>query len=453
MQIYEAIENENWVEQMRSTIKFRIASVISGCGFLVLVKLIGKVDIPLVPILSVALFDIVVNYPYTFIIKKVRSAKTLSLLYAFINVSLITWVIHLLGGVEIIFLGALYFFIILSYEKVAFWGATFSALGYSGLIGLEYYGILPHYAVWGLEVEPLYQLIAVISYILLFYLTMLLSNNISRLMIAKNRELAEIRGELELWNKELAKRVEERTEQLEAALAQLIQTEKMAALGRLGGGVAHEINNPLSAILGFTQILLGKIDQNYPKYEDLKRIEFSAKRCKEIAEGLLQYARHPKAQAKPLFINEIIKETLSAAQREKITDRIPVRQNLAPELPPVSGNEEQLKQVFMNLLTNARDAIGEKGHGEIFVETRENEGSVEITFRDTGCGIPAENLDKIFDPFFTTKEVGKGAGLGLSLCHSIILSMAGSITVQSGEGSGTAVRILLSANSNALGTR
>ena len=236
--------------------------------------------------------------------------------------------------------------------------------------------------------------------------------------------------------------------QLQETQLQLIQAEKMSALGQLAGGLAHEINNPLSGILGLTQLVLENTPPASQNHTDLKDIEKAVFRCKKIIVSLLSFARQEKTRMEPLNINEVIEETLTLCARQMELKSVRINRLFTQGLPMANGDFQQLMQVFLNLFTNARDAMPEGG--ELTVETRllKDPAGRELlvtTVSDTGTGIKPEILDSVFDPFFTTKPVGKGTGLGLSVCLGIINKHNGAIKAYSRPGGGSTFTISLPA--------
>ena len=236
--------------------------------------------------------------------------------------------------------------------------------------------------------------------------------------------------------------------QLQETQSQLIQAEKMSALGQLAGGLAHEINNPLSGILGLTQLVLENTAPDSQNYADMKDIEKAVFRCKKIIVSLLSFARQEKTRMEPLNINEVIEETLTLCARQMELKSVRINRLFAQGLPMVTGDFQQLMQVFLNLFTNARDAMPEGG--ELSVETRLQKDPagrelIMADVTDTGTGIKPEILDSVFDPFFTTKPVGKGTGLGLSVCLGIINKHNGAIKAESQPGRGSTFTISLPA--------
>ena len=229
--------------------------------------------------------------------------------------------------------------------------------------------------------------------------------------------------------------------QLQETQSQLIQAEKMSALGQLAGGLAHELNNPLSGILGLTQLTLETIPAGTQSHKDLEDVEKAVFRCKKIITSLLSFARQEKSSMEPVSINEVIEETLVLCARQMELRRINIVKQLGAGLPMVNADFQQLMQVFLNLFTNARDAMTDGGTVTIktylVTPAPDSKGLITVAVADTGAGIPKEMLEKIFDPFFTTKPAGKGTGLGLSVCLGIMHKHSGAISAASEPGKGS----------------
>jgi two-component system NtrC family sensor kinase len=208
--------------------------------------------------------------------------------------------------------------------------------------------------------------------------------------------------------------------------AKLMHAEKMAAVGQLVSGVAHEVNNPLTAILGFADLLMENEDIPESARKDLRVILQEAQRTKQIVQNLLSFARQMPPQRKPVELNSILRRTLQLRAYDFQSHGVEVVEELDQELPSVIGDSHQLQQVFLNIVNNAYDAVRETGRpARIEIKTASRGGLVEVSFRDNGHGI--SHPDRIFDPFFTTKEVGKGTGLGLSICYGIVHEHGGEI--------------------------
>jgi two-component system NtrC family sensor kinase len=209
--------------------------------------------------------------------------------------------------------------------------------------------------------------------------------------------------------------------------AKLRHTEKMAAVGQLVSGVAHEVNNPLTAILGFADLLAENPQIPETAREDLNLIVQEAQRTKLIVQNLLSFARKMPAQRELVQVNTIIRKTLQLRAYDFSSHNIQAVERLQEDLPEVVGDPNQLQQVVLNILNNAYDAVRDSGlAGRIEIVTQQRNGFNEIVFRDNGPGI--SHPDRIFDPFFTTKEIGKGTGLGLSICYGILREHGGDVT-------------------------
>jgi len=225
--------------------------------------------------------------------------------------------------------------------------------------------------------------------------------------------------------------------------SKLMHTEKMAALGQLVSGVAHEVNNPLAAIVGFTDLLLENSAIPDDAKEELKVILQEAQRTRVIVQNLLSFARQMPAQREPLQVNSVLRQTMKLRAYDFSNHGVELTEDYGEELPAIIGDPSQLQQVFLNIINNAYDAVQEtRRAGKIKIATAHHDGHVEIVFRDNGPGI--SKMDRIFDPFFTTKEVGKGTGLGLSICYGIIRAHNGEIVARNntdGFGSTFVVRL------------
>jgi two-component system NtrC family sensor kinase len=215
--------------------------------------------------------------------------------------------------------------------------------------------------------------------------------------------------------------------------SKLMHAEKMAAVGQLVSGVAHEVNNPLTAILGFADLLMENPELPESARKDMRVILQEAQRTKQIVQNLLSFARQMPPQRKALQLNPILRRTVQLRSYDFQSHGVEVIEQLDQELPSVIGDSHQLQQVFLNILNNAYDAVGDTGRpARIEITTTHKGNSVEILFRDNGPGV--SHPDRIFDPFFTTKEVGKGTGLGLSICYGIVHEHGGEILCHNNTG-------------------
>ena len=233
--------------------------------------------------------------------------------------------------------------------------------------------------------------------------------------------------------------------------AQFYQAEKIATVGVLAAGVAHEINNPLAAIHGFAQGLKrrlnrledaveGELFNDFQEYTET--IVKECLRCHDIVRNLLTFSRPTTSSIGLVNLNQCVTDTLFLLKHLiKEHAGLQLHTRLCSDLPPISGDESQLKQVIINLLSNAFDAI--HGSGDIAITTLAKDEGVELIVADNGCGIPEELKDKLFEPFYTTKPVGRGVGIGLSTCYGIVQQHGGTIRVESMEGEGASFHVLL----------
>jgi two-component system NtrC family sensor kinase len=225
--------------------------------------------------------------------------------------------------------------------------------------------------------------------------------------------------------------------------AKLLHAEKMAAVGQLVSGVAHEVNNPLTAILGFADLLMENPEVPDSARKDLRVILEQAQRTKQIVQNLLSFARQMPPQRRPVQLNTILSRTVQLRAYDLHSRGAEVVEQFDPELPEAIGDAHQLQQVFLNILNNAYDAVRDTGRpARIEIRTRNLGNFVEVSFRDNGYGISFP--ERIFDPFFTTKEIGKGTGLGLSICYGIVREHAGEILCHNntdGDGATFIVRL------------
>jgi two-component system, NtrC family, sensor kinase len=283
------------------------------------------------------------------------------------------------------------------------------------------------------------------------------NDELAELARSFNRMVIDLRRyheEVENYSRTLEEKVQERTFDLEEAnktlrdtQAQLIQASKMAAMGQFGAGVAHELNQPLAGISGYTDLLLLKLDPDSAEYRYAKKIEDQCTRMTKIVGNLRTFARQSKFEYAETDVNQPIDDALMLLGEQLRSHNIRLRRELASGLPKVLGDANQLEQVFLNLITNAKDAMESKGGGTLTLISRASETAnfVEVLVGDTGMGMDSSTMADIFNPFFTTKDVGKGTGLGLSISLGILEDHGGRIDVHSEKGEGTVFRISLPA--------
>jgi two-component system NtrC family sensor kinase len=233
----------------------------------------------------------------------------------------------------------------------------------------------------------------------------------------------------------------------------LVQSQKLASIGELSAGIGHEINNPLAIISQETewmQHLVKRIGEGDSKgvaelQDSLKEVLHQVDRCREITQNLLDFARRKEPVYQEVNVNKLIDDLSRLVEKEAVLNHIEIQRDFQKDLPLVHTDAPSLRQVVLNLLTNATHAVQKDGQIRIATKSSQN-GSVDILVADTGCGIPKEHLSKIFDPFFTTKPEGKGTGLGLSICHGIVDKLGGRISVSSEVGKGATFVVTLPVN-------
>jgi PAS domain S-box-containing protein len=224
---------------------------------------------------------------------------------------------------------------------------------------------------------------------------------------------------------------------------QLQHAEKMASIGLLAAGVAHEVNTPLTGISSYTQMLREQINTADLRYPLLEKIEKQTFRAAKIINNLLNFARSGGVDLEPVDVNKVLYDVISLLEHQLEKTRIKVRREFAEHLPRVRGNENRLQQVFFNLILNARDAM--PSGGWLTLATQADDDTVIVEVKDTGTGIKREHIKRIYDPFFTTKGIGRGTGLGLSVSYGILQEHGGGIFVDSVPGQGTTFQVALPA--------
>ncbi len=248
-----------------------------------------------------------------------------------------------------------------------------------------------------------------------------------------------IMEDLELRRSEL----QEAYEELKTAQASLIQSEKMAAMGQLAAGIAHEINNPMGVILGFAQFITKNLPQSDLCYKPAKSLEAEAARCRQVIVDLLSFSRTGQVERESVHINELIDQTVSVIGGQAKIKNVIIEKTYDGSLGEIQAHRNQIQQILINLCNNAMDAMAEGG--TIYIRTKRTDDFAAIEVQDTGTGMPEEVRKHIFEPFYTTKEAGKGTGLGLALCYEFVKKHNGSIEVKSEVGAGTSITILLPA--------
>jgi signal transduction histidine kinase len=257
-------------------------------------------------------------------------------------------------------------------------------------------------------------------------------------------ELEAARARLVRWNDDLRVKVDEATAELKAAQVQLLEAQKLAAVGQLGAGVAHELNNPLAGILGYVQLMLMSRPDADPDLETLRKIEMSAKRCKEITQNLLRFSQQrAKPELRTVDLNAVLRDALSLTENQLRGEGIALITELASPQARVKADPGHLSQVVLALVSNARTAMMKTEAKRLTLRTGERDGRGFFEVEDTGKGIAPEHRSRIFEPFFTTKDVWSNVGLGLSVAWRVVSEAGGTIDVRTEVGQGTCFTVWL----------
>jgi len=270
-------------------------------------------------------------------------------------------------------------------------------------------------------------------------------------------DLRKARVQLSDWAHRLEEEVENKTRDLTLAQAQIVRSEKLSSIGLLAAGVAHELNSPLMGILTFAQLVAKRMPGDSQEKRDLEVIVTQTDRCATIIRQLLDFSRERPPEKKRQDVHVVLEQAVALVERQALFLNIEIERDFDPDVPPILMDTSQMQQVFLNLLVNAGEAMPDGGR--LTIRTRATVSAaraeskarqaapdqVEIVLRDTGTGIPPENIDKIFDPFFTSKDVGQGTGLGLAVSYGIIEQHGGTLDVESTLGEGAAFTIKLPA--------
>jgi len=416
---------------------------------------IFSVDI-FIGISAAVVYLILMNPPTLWVLKRTTRNdiyRKCSLLINALEIIGYTAIIYFLGGIRAAYLASLYAALITYVGITAprsfpFIIASLCGTTFLLMVAMEHLGLIPFQ-----EIEPVLrlplknQVSIVLATISSLYVIAYITSYTSHL-------LKKSKDELRKQNVELVTK----TEDLKQAQTQLIQAGKLASIGELASGVAHELNQPLMVIRGTVQLICRSVRRNNLNNDELMEqldpIERNTKRMMNIINHLQTFSRQSKGEFRRLDFNKVVKGSFTLINEQLRLRNVEVMEAYASDLPPVQGSETRLEQVIINLITNARDAMdrqeeNSKGADETkkmlrisTSEARDN-SHVEIRITDSGKGIPPGDLDRIFDPFFTTKEVGKGTGLGLSISYGIIKDHGGEIQVTETGPAGTTFRISL----------
>ena len=274
------------------------------------------------------------------------------------------------------------------------------------------------------------------------------SDEIGKLAEAFNsmtRDIKASRHKMEEWTRTLEEEVAKKTDEIKKTHDALVQTEKLASLGRMAAGVAHEINNPLTGIVTFSYLLLKRFPPESNEAEDIQIIIDQTERCAKIIKNLLAFARASSTEKGEININDVLKKAIFMVKNQEKFHNIIFNLNIDDLSLKTIGEEHKFQQIFLNMLINAADAMNERGSMTVSTRKASVEGKnyVEIEFTDTGSGINEKDMSKLFEPFFTTKPIGQGTGLGLSITHGIVSQFGGHINVKTKVGKGTSFFIRL----------
>ena len=356
------------------------------------------------------------------------------------------FLIHFSGGIENPFIFFFVFHMILGSILLTGRDIWFQAVFAVGLLflllGLSYFKVIDHYHVDGFGTKDLwtnfpYIWAGVISFSATILMTVYMTNSIARSLRKRENELFVTKNQLEKKSMELQRANKELIKQQTL----LVQSEKLASLGKLSAGVAHELNNPLTGILSFTHFIKAACVDQAQIQHDVDVVIRETERCKKIIRGLLDFARQSQPEKKQDNIVGLLNETITLVENHKDFKNIKIIKDFPDEPPLIMFDKYQIQQVFMNLIVNAQEAMDT---GEtLYVSTGISPGGnyIEIKFQDTGAGISEDNLGKIFDPFFTTKE--DGTGLGLSVSLGIIENHGGKLDIVSTPGRGSTFTVKL----------
>jgi signal transduction histidine kinase len=358
----------------------------------------------------------------------------------------LVFLIHFSGGIENPFI---FFFVfhmimgsILLFGRDVWYQMAGSILVLFTLLGLSYFGVIPHYRITGFASPELWSNRPYIwagagSFATTLIMAVYMTSSIARSVLSREHELIAAKTQLEHKSQEL----EYVNRELIRQQSLLIQSEKLASLGKLSAGIAHELNNPLTGILNFSYFIKDSCADLEGVQNDIKIVIRETERCKRIIKGLLDFARQNQPEKKSADILKTLNRTITLVENHKDFKNIEIIRDFDDYLPQFMFDADQMQQVFMNLIVNAGEAMSDGGTLYIRVKFDATDNQLEITFRDSGAGIDAEHLAKIFDPFYTTKEMG--TGLGLSISMGIIQNHGGRLEVKSTPGKGSAFTVRL----------
>ncbi len=381
---------------------------------------LAGLDVPWQTLLGLACLLAGLNVVFAVLSRRSLPPVPLAWWQIVVDLTVLTLALHVSGGIENPFAFFYVFHVIIASillsVRLSYLVAALAAAFYLAMALLEHLGVLAHTDLglvrWN---DPRYLAAATVVMASTLFISTYLASTIMEGFRRKDEEMRRFNESL-------------------------LQTEKLAAIGRLAAGVAHELNTPLASIAGYAEELAeisrGNGDR-HAKYTEVIRSQ--TERCKAITRSLLNFARKTDFRLEPVDVNALLREAIDYLRFTKRVERIEIAADLGT-VPPLQADPGQLLQVFLSILVNAADAI--EGSGRITVRSEAGK-DLRVTIADTGCGIPEENLKKVFEPFFTTKGPDQGTGLGLSLSYGIVKQLGGTIELRSEAGKGTEVVIAL----------
>ena len=463
--------------RLRVFVNMRWLAIIGVVIATVVASLVFHIGFPTVPVYIVCVFVALYNAVFFFQARNLkneppgqimRRAITYSNLHIVLDLITITILIHFTGGIENPFIFYFVFHAIAAsislHYRTTYTLATLALALVLLVVGLEYAGWIPHYNLQGFADPDLYRKASYVLPVLVAFSTVLfgatyLTTAISGQLKKRQREVVQLGAQLlEEKTEEVAREKEmqeklskayqelsQSLQQLKESQEQLIQAEKLSSLGQLAASIAHEVNNPLSGVLVYTQLLEKKIKGDGVAkeiaLEYLSKMEAELNRSTKLIGNLLDFARQSPPSFHQIDVNEVVNRSLDLAAHTAKMQQVQVIKELMPSLPEITADFDQLQQVCTNLILNAIQAMPDGG--TLTLRTSLDNDYLKIEVSDTGYGISPENMRKLFTPFFTTKHAVKGVGLGLAVSYGIIQRHHGKIEVQSKEKAGTTFTIYL----------
>ena len=470
-------EEEALLVRLRVFVGMRWLAIIGVLTATLVASLVFHIGFPTLPVYIVCIFMVLYNLVFFFQARNLKNepggmvqhkAITYSNVHIILDMLTITVLIHFTGGIENPFIFYFVFHAIAASislpRRTTYTLATLALALVLLVVGLEYAGWIPHYNLQGFADPTLYRKASYVLPVLVALATVLygatyLTTAISGQLKKRQKEVIQLGTELldkktqeVVREKEMQQKLSaayqelsQSLQQLKESQDQLIQAEKLTSLGQLAASIAHEVNNPLSGVLVYTQLLEKKLKgDGLPKeaaLEYLSKMELELNRSTKLIRNLLDFARQSPPAFRQININEVINRAFDLAAHTAKMQQVQVIEELEPSLPDITADFDQLQQVFTNLILNAIQAMPEGG--KLNIRTFSDKDYVKIEVGDTGYGISTENMRKLFTPFFTTKQEVKGVGLGLAVSYGIIQRHHGKIEVRSKEQEGTTFIVYL----------